>query len=479
MSKYTAQNQSYHLTSTECILPPTVEKSRTAARIIAWSRRHYVRWKAPFEDIAQRYMLLLNSPRREQAYINAATRAFDKASIDDLTTDFIAAFNITGRDIHDLLGSETYPETTWQILPGDAAPVIWPLERLTSTNEKVEDFCRIVNAALETSGLSISASFAAMLYVTLLSDDSGLKSAVDNSLEVLDYKGVSDARLGELGVTLNKAGITVDSALSHWLQRKCISTSNPMESPVSRVVPAYASVSVVTPRNTRLSAEARVRDKHRCLLSKKTHNVQVYHLVAYSIGQFWRFVAMLVGEEGMLKIRAYVIGESENGALINRLENCICLSSDLHALFNDGAFILELLDEDERSPMRVDVSKFCEPAVPAEYSVRYTKVAGLVEPLVRRGSSIHNLSVNDIPASSLEDDAILAFNPVYDVVQKRELQNSEIIRFKTDNPDTHPLPHPHLLWLHANISRVVRMAGRTGEYEYASEFDPELEEEEL
>ncbi|KAF3132514.1 hypothetical protein TWF703_007310 [Orbilia oligospora] len=436
-------------------------------------------------------MLLLNSPRRERAYTNAATRAFDKASIDDLTTDFIAAFNITGRDTPDPPGSESYPETTWQIFPDDAAPVIWPLEKLTkgtSTNEKVEDFCRIVNAALETSGLSISASFAAMLYVTLLSDDPGLKSAVDNSLEVLEYKGASDARLGELGITLNKVGITVDSALSHRLQRKCISISNPMESPVSRVVPAYASVSVVTPRSTRLSAEVRVRDKHRCVLSKKTHNVQVCHLVAYSIGQratdthtfeFWRFLAILVGEECMLKIRAYVIGDSENGALINRLENCICLSSDLHALFHDGCFILEPLDEDERSLMRVDVSKFCESAVPVEYFVRYTKVAGLVEPLVRRGSGIHNLSVNDIPASDLEDDVILAFNPVYDVVQKRELQHGEIIRFKTDNPDTHPLPHPHLLWLHANIGRVVRMAGRTGEYEYASEFDAKLEEEEL
>ncbi|KAF3142557.1 hypothetical protein TWF594_005450 [Orbilia oligospora] len=210
--------------------------------------------------------------------------------------------------------------------------------------------------------------------------------------------------------------------------------------------------------------------------------------MAYSIGQratdthtfeFWRFLAILVGEECMLKIRAYVIGDSENGALINRLENCICLSSDLHALFHDGCFILEPLDEDERSLMRVDVSKFCESAVPVEYFVRYTKVAGLVEPLVRRGSGIHNLSVNDIPASDLEDDVILAFNPVYDVVQKRELQHGEIIRFKTDNPDTHPLPHPHLLWLHANIGRVVRMAGRTGEYEYASEFDAKLEEEEL
>ncbi|KAF3288818.1 hypothetical protein TWF132_007865 [Orbilia oligospora] len=147
-------------------------------------------------------MLLLNSPQRERAYTNAATRAFDKASIDDLTTDSIAAFNITGRDTPDPPGSESYPETTWQILSDDAAPVIWPLEKLTkgtSTNEKVEDFCRIVNAALETSGLSISASFAAMLYVTLLSDDPGLKSAVDNSLEVLEYKGANDARLGELG----------------------------------------------------------------------------------------------------------------------------------------------------------------------------------------------------------------------------------------------------------------------------------------
>ncbi|KAF3207235.1 hypothetical protein TWF191_001065 [Orbilia oligospora] len=250
-----------------------------------------------------------------------------------------------------------------------------------------------------------------------------------------------------------------------------------MEIPVSQVVPAYASVSVVTPRSTRLSAEARVRDKHRCLLSKK-HTTSKYvtwwHMRLF---EFWRFVAILVGEECMLKIRAYVIGDSENGVLINRLENCICLSSDLHALFNDGCFILEPLDEDERSPMRVDVSKFCESAVPAEYSVKYTKVAGLVEPLVQRGSGIHNLSINDIPANDLESDPILAFNPVYDVVQKRELQHGEIIRFKTDNPDTHPLPHPHLLWLHANISRVVRMAGRTGEYEYASEFDAELEKE--
>ncbi|KAF3186875.1 hypothetical protein TWF225_004493 [Orbilia oligospora] len=381
---------------------------------------------------------------RERAYTNAATRAFDKASIDDLTTDSIAAFNITGRDTPDPPGSESYPETTWQILSDDAAPVIWPLEKLTkgtSTNEKVEDFCRIVNAALETSGLSISASFAAMLYVTLLSDDPGLKSAVDNSLELIVHFHTAPKEMYLNFQSHGKSCLSGSSGLCQRLRRDAV--KHPF---ISRGKMAY-------------SIGQRATDTHKF--------------------EFWRFLAILVGEECMLKIRAYVIGDSENGALINRLENCICLSSDLHALFNDGCFILEPLGEDERSLMRVDVSKFCESAVPAEYSVRYTKVAGLVEPLVRRGSGIHNLSVNDIPASDLEDDAILAFNSVYDVVQKRELQHGEIIRFKTDNPDTHPLPYPHLLWPHTNIGQVVRMAGRTGEYEYASEFDAELEEEEL
>ncbi|KAK6521011.1 hypothetical protein TWF506_001246 [Arthrobotrys conoides] len=217
MSQYTIQHQSYNLTSTE--LPITVEKSRTAARIIAWSRKHHVRWKAPYEDIARKYMLLLNPPRRERAYINAATRVFDKADIDDLTTRFIAAFNITGQDIRDPPGSESYPDRTWQILSKAKDPVVWPVKKLArmkiTNKEEVEDFCRIINAALEASSLSISTSFAAMLYVTLLSDDPGLKSAIDNGLGILACKGASGARLAELGVKLNKAGITIHRAISY------------------------------------------------------------------------------------------------------------------------------------------------------------------------------------------------------------------------------------------------------------------------
>ncbi|KAK6521012.1 hypothetical protein TWF506_001247 [Arthrobotrys conoides] len=180
---------------------------------------------------------------------------------------------------------------------------------------------------------------------------------------------------------------------------------------------------------------------------------------------------MLVGEECMLKIRAYVIGDSENGALINRLENCICLSPDLHPLFNDGGFILEPLDVDGHTPLLVDVSKFGELDIPAEYSVRYTKIAGLIHPLVERGSNIHNLSIRDIPAHTLEDDPLLSDTPILNVDRRQIVQNGEVIRFQTHNSNTHPLPHPHLLWLHAVISRIVRMAGRNGEYEYAYESD--------
>ncbi|KAK6536172.1 hypothetical protein TWF281_000418 [Arthrobotrys megalospora] len=487
MPKYTTQNQAYQLTATECDLPATIEKSRTAARIIAWARRHHVHWKAPYEDIARRYMVLLDSPRSEQGYINAAIRAYDEDSVDDVTVRFITAFRITGRDVHDLTASESYPDTAWQILSDATAPITWPPQKSTSgANWKVEDCCRIINTALEASSLEISASLAAMLYVTLLSENLGLKPTAFNNLEVLAYTGTSNAELLELGIALNRVGIIVERAVSYWLQREFTPTLNPGDRPLAGLLgnnPGYTSVSIVSSQSALLAEAANVRDKHKCVLSGRTSGLKVYHIIAHSIGErisdthkveFWQFLEIFMGKELMLKIRAYLIGDSETGSLINCLENCVCLSPEVYALLNDGCFILEPLEADGCSPMLVDASKFGESAIPAEYFVRYTQLAGLIQPLVQRGSGISRLSVHDIPAYTLEDDPILSSNPIYHVVQKRVLQNGEIIRFQTDNPDTHPLPHPHLFWLHAIIGRIVRMVGRSGEHEYATEFDDEV-----
>ncbi|KAF3160454.1 hypothetical protein TWF788_003137 [Orbilia oligospora] len=161
--------------------------------------------------------------------------------------------------------------------------------------------------------------------------------------------------------------------------------------------------------------------------------------------------------------------------LINRLENTISLSPGCHCEFNDGLFILEPLTQDGSSLLAVDLSKFAEAEIPAKYPVRYSKLPGQIKPLATRGAGLQGLSIDDLDPYELDHDPDVVNARIYNQSMDRALRDGEIVWLETDNPDLRPLPHPHLLWLHANISRVVRMCGRSGEYVYAAESDEEEE----
>ncbi|KAK6329911.1 hypothetical protein TWF718_003338 [Orbilia javanica] len=493
MHTFTIQNQDYTLTARDCRPPTTVEKSRTAARIIGWSHKHNVRWRAPFEGIARQYMTLLNSTRRERGYINAAVRAFKESDIDGLTVRFIQAFGITGRGIHDLTASEVSPDKSWRIVSDVAATVVWPQsDDAVERRKRSDGYFRLINDALKASDLSITASFGAMIHVLSLSHELDLTSLNESGIGILDYQGCSGVELEKLGQSLNKIGITIDRAISHWLQRICASTiPSSRHSTPQPGIPArtFASVSVVSPRSTDLANQARIRDKHRCVVSHRTgKSVQVCHIIAYSIGkkiskryksEFWNFLAMFVGKEPMRKIHDYVIGQTDAGTLINRLENTILLSSELRVDFNEGIFVLEPLTQDASSPLPIDLLNFCASKIPTEYPVRYAQLPGQTRPLATRGAGLPSLSMDDVDPYELSQDPGIAGSRAYNHSLRRLLENGDIIWLRTDNPTSRPLPHPHLLWLHANISRVVRMSGRSGEYYYAMESDEEEEELEL
>lgn len=85
------------------------------------------------------------------------------------------------------------------------------------------------------------------------------------------------------------------------------------------------------------------------------------HTIAYSIGEksgrwlqfeFWRFCASFTNENFISKIRAYVIGDSEDRFRINRLENFTCLLSRFHAFFNNG--------------FNIPIRRGCRPGFPLE-----------------------------------------------------------------------------------------------------------------
>ncbi|KAF3312973.1 hypothetical protein TWF173_006360 [Orbilia oligospora] len=470
MSDFTVENEDYKLTAKECRLPATVEKSRTAARIIGWGRAYNVRWRAPFMEVARHYMALLDSPRSERGFIGAAVRTFVESEIDGLTARFVETFQITGRGTHDSTASESSLDKTWVIVADIAAPAVWPQQNSAIERRKRSDaYCRLITDALKASDLTITSSFGAMVYVLLLSDELDPESLDESGIRILDYQGGSSIELEGLGKSLNQIGITIDHALSYWLQRKCASILPPTDSPSRLSMPTgiFASISVVTPRSTHLANQARIRDKYRCVLSHRySKSVQF---------EFWNFLAMFVGKEAMRKIREYVVGPIDDRTLINRLENTISLSPGCHCEFNDGLFILEPLTQDGSSLLAVDLSKFAEAEIPAKYPVRYTKLPGQIKPLATRGAGLQGLSIDDLDPYELDQDPDVVNARIYNQSMDRALRDGEIVWLETDNPDLRPLPHPHLLWLHANISRVVRMCGRSGEYVYAPESDEEEE----
>ncbi|KAF3207610.1 hypothetical protein TWF191_000998 [Orbilia oligospora] len=394
MSDFTVENEEYKLTARECRLPATVEKSRTAARIIGWGRNYNVRWRAPFMEVARQYMALLDSPRSERGFIGAAVRAFAESEIDGLTARFVETFQITGRGTHGSTASESSPDKTWIIVTDTAAPVVWPHQSSAiERREKSDAYCRLITDALKASDLTITSSFGAMIYVLLLSDELDPESLDESGIRILDYQGRSSVELEGLGKSLNQIGITIDHALSYCEDSRQISVCS--LAPIQQ----KRTGSWVKLFNDDIAFSLNFGISWPCLLGKKR---------------------------------------------CGRYET-------------------------------VDLSKFAEAEIPAKYPVRYSKLPGQIKPLATRGAGLQGLSIDDLDPYELDHDPDVVNARIYNQSMDRALRDGEIVWLETDNPDLRPLPHPHLLWLHANISRVVRMCGRSGEYVYAAESDEEEE----
>ncbi|KAF3916917.1 hypothetical protein ABW21_db0205168 [Orbilia brochopaga] len=171
---------------------------------------------------------------------------------------------------------------------------------------------------------------------------------------------------------------------------------------------------------------------------------------------------MLMGEAVATNVRDYLITPVEDTGItqINRLENLITLNPLARLKWGCGHFLLQLLESDDRTPMSVDLSHFGETNIPNRYCVKFTTLTTPTEPLSQSSAGVRRLSLPDIEMHDPDTDPTLERMKLFHQRDDSVLSDGRIIVFETHDPENLPLPHPHLLWLHGHLSRVVRLAGR-------------------
>jgi HNH endonuclease len=192
--------------------------------------------------------------------------------------------------------------------------------------------------------------------------------------------------------------------------------------------------------------------------------VEAAHIFPYSLAKrkddilkqktdFYQVFELFFGAERAASLQECITGDPQDPRTnINRLENLITFTQHEHCFFGAGMIILE----------PVPGSQYPDNSA---YDVVFKKL----------GRSAHTANQADLPINHpptpLDErhapDLKEVFLPHYNT--RTEIQTGHIIRLTTTDPVTRPLPDPALLKLHADISRVVRMAGRAGipEWEYS------------
>ncbi|KAF3901587.1 hypothetical protein ABW21_db0203408 [Orbilia brochopaga] len=178
-------------------------------------------------------------------------------------------------------------------------------------------------------------------------------------------------------------------------------------------------------------------------------------------------------------VREYLVTAAQDSGRtnINRLENLVTLANNIHSAWGSGLFMMEPLDTDNETPITVDLSRFAETAVPQSYSIKVRYLTAPTSPLYKASEGITHLSLDEVLVYEPDNDPTIWSKQVWNQNRLNQIEDGAVFTWSTKDPINSPLPHPHLLWLHGSLSRVVRLAGR-GLEEQPMEWSSESEEEE-
>ncbi|KAF8460434.1 hypothetical protein BDZ91DRAFT_739319 [Kalaharituber pfeilii] len=233
-------------------------------------------------------------------------------------------------------------------------------------------------------------------------------------------------------------------------------------------------------RSSQASRLAKVRDHNACLLTHRQLGLHAAHIFPYSAGptgnarpNLMRLLQMFVGEGVAERITAYLLSSPENSVRtrINRLENLLTLAPSEHMLWDRCLIVLEPIGD----PLSIFETN--PNALLTRYTVRFSCLSKNVANPTAPGAVPDLTQVLDpgTPLSHAQDPDIQSAW-VFDASRGRLLQDGDEIVLETEDATRYPLPHPHLLILHAALARLVRCAAAASpeedEWEYSSQGEP-------
>ncbi|KAF3905099.1 hypothetical protein ABW21_db0200811 [Orbilia brochopaga] len=324
----------------------------------------------------------------------------------------------------------------------------------------------ILTGHLKRKGVILTRDFVAA--VITLCDNNGIRLHTFFRAIGIDPDDLDDATAKSLA----EASMAVYQGLSDWLQHRRGSNPTPVfqgsrGSYISEIlgmgpgarVHLIPSKTYITKRSGTAAMKARKRDNDACILTHSAGCLEACHIIPYSVAKtqgdkvesaFWKFLKAYLPEEDYNRVIDFIFGVSSddmNRTNINRLENLICLDSSVHHRFNEGWITLHPIE-----------GTF----TPSSYSVRLEFITSRrpVENL-EKGTNSVGFPWRIGEHLNVQDDPTLQGFAFFDLKSQALLKDGMAIEISTPDPVQLPLPSPGLLRLHAAISRIVRMAGRS------------------
>ncbi|RPB21774.1 hypothetical protein L211DRAFT_888700 [Terfezia boudieri ATCC MYA-4762] len=335
----------------------------------------------------------------------------------------------------------------------------------------------------------------------------GLHTTTKEFIALCEYNinpGLSTYVQGMSGSELQAASAAVTVGIKRW-QACRSSSSGPNNDQASR--PSK------TNRSSTAAKMATIRDQHRCVISLYADPLEVAHLVPLSCfnnsNDFHRtqpaFLSLLhifAGEETKQRVLDYLGLENTSGSIeskpggathlkINRMENLMTLTRDLHRWWDTGKIILEPVGD----PLSIFATGGANVLL-THYDVVFSFVPSHRPPSQKTGwdpstliqlAPLSSLQFNENEDPLLQEICIMRRTTIVPPLPSapgteakeptrewKQLRTGTVIRLVTNDPVKYPLPHPDLLSLHAALSRVMRCAAAAGPEMLDLEEDDEL-----
>ncbi|KAJ0415696.1 hypothetical protein BJY00DRAFT_293127 [Aspergillus carlsbadensis] len=216
------------------------------------------------------------------------------------------------------------------------------------------------------------------------------------------------------------------------------------ESPRASKIPPPPKNPPLQPKKFRRSAalidKCRLRDQDTCRITKGGDCTEVCHIYPFSLAtkvgtishtSFWDLLSFYWSREQIRSWEEKLLGPSRTEIL----ENVICLAQTVHGLWGKGRFALKpiSLSTDAKT---LTVEFYWLHEYPYEYRLLATP-----------------------PFSPASVDCTRRGTRLLDCRAKRILESGDLLTFKTEDPDTLPLPSIEILQLQWILNRLVSLSG--------------------